>query len=159
MGVADVDVRPTTVLKDYKNCRDRQLYWEREMTAYTTLDWATPRLMYSGEYWIEMERCTPILELGQDLSRKYRDPLRELLQAVHDAGYWHRDIDLSNVVVHPSRGPLLIDWEWFCESSGPLSYDLWGHEAAGVDPAWSDWSVSWNNGGPNIPGKFWNKGE
>lgn len=155
MGVAAVDVRYTSVLKDFLLDEPDHEGYFRELKAYTELEWATPKLLVHNEYWLEVERLTPILDLGPDRSRKYAQPLRELLQAVHEAGWWHRDTALTNVVVHPARGPLLIDWEWLTEASGSVSYDLYSHAAAGVDPAWSDWSASWWTGGKYAPGKYW----
>lgn len=156
MGLALVEERDTTVLKDYKDT-DRSRYFN-ELKAYQELSWATPALMCHGEYWIEMERLTPILSLGPDWSRKYRAPLRALVQDLHDAGYWHRDVDLSNVVIHPARGPLLIDFENLTEASGPVSYDLYGAQAAGVEPAWEGKGpdgVFWSLGGPSSPSSWW----
>lgn len=156
MGTARIEKRHTTVLKDYKDThRDR---YAKELTAYTELDWATPALQCHGEFWIEMERLTPILDLAHDQSRRYEKPLRDLLQAVHDAGYWHGDCALVNVVIHPVRGPLLIDWENLMESSGPVSYDLYGARAAGVAPPWpvrgAD-GVWWGGPWEMCPGRYW----
>src|SRR5699024_6865443 len=91
-----------------------------ELYAYQFLSWATPELFCHGEFWIEMERLSPILDLGPDRSRKYRDPLRRLLSRLHESGWWHCDVDLVNVVVHPVRGPLLIDWENLREAEGSI---------------------------------------
>lgn len=156
MGYAEIDLRYTTVLKDYKGT-DRGRYY-KEIEAYTELSWATPKLVVHNEFWLEMERHVPILELTPNLSRKYKEPLRELLQAVHDAGYWHGDCDLVNVVIHPLRGPLLIDWENLTKASGSVSYDLYGASAAGVDELWKTPhgnGVWWNGPSPTSPGRYW----
>lgn len=156
MGTARVEKRYLTVLKDYKDThRDR---YAKELTAYTELDWATPDLKWHGEFWIEMERLTPILDLAYDQSRRYEKPLRDLLQAVHDAGYWHGDCALVNVVIHPVRGPLLIDWENLMESAGPVSYDLYGARAAGVESPWpvrGGDGVWWGGPWDMCPGRYW----
>src|SRR5699024_11759627 len=119
---------------------------------------ATPELFCHGEFWIEMERLTPILDLGSDRSRKYRDPLRRLLSRLHESGWWHCDVDLVNVVVHPARGPLLIDWENLREAEGSISYDLYGADTAGVEPAWGGHGGSggwWDSLSPTSPGNYW----
>lgn len=170
MGLARVEMRYTTVLKDYKDHPDGPARWRNEITAYTTLDWATPKLHCHGEYWLEMERLTPILELAYDQTRRYRDPLRELVQAVHDAGYWHCDIALVNVVIHPVRGPLLIDWENLRPATGPVSYDLYGARAAGTEVPWpvkdgrgrplpddeAGNGIYWRGPWDICPGRYWN---
>ena len=156
MGLARVEERFTTVLKDYKDA-DRERY-NFELYAYQFLSWATPELFCHGEFWIEMERLTPILDLGPDRSRKYRDPLRRLLSRLHETGWWHCDVDLVNVVVHPVRGPLLIDWENLREAEGSISYDLYGADTAGVEPAWGGHGGSgvwWNSLSPTSPGNYW----
>ena len=81
MGTARVEVRYETVLKDYKDT-DRERYY-KEIRAYESMPWATPALRWHGEFWIEIERLTPILELGRERSSKYREPLRDLLKRVH----------------------------------------------------------------------------
>jgi hypothetical protein len=155
VGLADLDDRYLTIHKAYpQRHRDRAI---REIAAYQALPWATPKLDCSGENWLEMERCTPLLELLPGQTVKYRDPLRELVKAVHDAGWWHCDLQLGNVVVHPVRGVLLIDWENARPASSEVSYDLYGARAAGVidevqhrpDGVW------W--GGPldTCPGRYW----
>jgi len=161
MGFARVEMRYTSVLKDYKDT-DRTRYY-KELRAYTELDWATPKLLCHNEYWIEVERLTPILSMTREQSRKYREPLRELLQAIHDAGWWHCDCTLTNVVVHPVRGPLLIDWENLTPANGPVSYDLYGAKAAGHPQAWPDDSdgngVWWGRGRETDPGRYWGEGQ
>lgn len=157
MGMVQAQVvDPTVYVKTYArgSATDLRAY-QSELCAYLTIPWATPRLLSGEDNILTMERLTPVLELPIDVSRKYKEPLRRLLQDIHDAGFWHRDVDLSNVVIHPERGPLLVDWEWFTGAHGPVSYDLYGHAAAMADPAWGDWSVSWNNGSNTIPGKYW----
>ena len=156
MGTARVEVRYETVLKDYKDT-DRERY-HKEIWAYESMPWATPALRWHGEFWIEMERLTPILELGQERSRKYREPLRELLQRVHDAGFWHGDVSLVNVVVHPVRGPLLIDWENLMDASGDVSIDLYGAAAAGRPAPWpvpGGDGVWWGGPWGECPGRYW----
>ena len=158
MGLAVVDIRPFTVLKDFKDHPAGRERWSNEIRAYTEIPWATPELKWSNEYWLEVERLTPITDLGPERSVKYREPLKTLLQGVHDAGYWHRDIDLINVVIHPVRGPLLIDWEGICPATGEVSYDLYGARAAGVasgherkgpDGVW------WGGGSATAPKNYW----
>lgn len=158
MGLAKIEERYTTVLKDYKRHPDGQTRWEREVFAYKELSWATPELICSNPRWLEVERLTPILSLSRDQSIRYKKPLRELLQAVHEAGWWHGDCVLVNVVVHPTRGPLLIDWEGLSPAVGSVSYDLYGAHAAGVEPGWKvegGDGVSWRGPWDVCPGKYW----
>lgn len=158
MGTASVELRFTTVLKDYKDTdHDRH---RKEIEAYTLLPWATPTLMWHGEHWLEMERLTPILDLAPEQSVKYLRPLRDLIQRVHDAGYWHGDVSLVNIVIHPKRGPLLIDWENMVPATGSVSYDLYGARAAGIDPLWpveGDDGVWWGGPWRTCPGQYWGR--
>ena len=156
MSRAKIDLRAFTVLKDYPEREHER--WEREWFAYRELDFATPKLLCGNPRWIEMERLTPIMDLGPDRSRKYMKPLRELVQAVHEAGWWHGDIALVNVVVHPVRGPLLIDWENMRPAVGSVSYDLYGAAAAGVEPFWKvpgGVGVWWGGPWEFCPGSYW----
>lgn len=156
MGTARVELRDNTVLKDYKDA-DHERY-NKEIAAYTALSWATPKLLWHGEHWLEMERLTPILELPAATALKYRAPLRDLLQRVHQAGWWHGDCDLVNVVIHPTRGVLLVDWENACPSTGGISYDLYGARAAGIEPIWAGKGldgVYWGSGSLTSPKNYW----
>lgn len=158
MGLATVDVRHATVLKDYKDHPDGPTRWEREVRAYTEVPWAAPKLLWSNEYWLETERLTPILDLGPEASRKYREPFRELLHRLHDEGWNHGDVDLVNVVIHPVRGPLLIDWEGAGPAVGDVSYDLYGARAAGVEPRWKGKGpdgVFWGSSSATTPKNYW----
>lgn len=156
MSSATIDLRYQTVLKDYPAKEHER--WEREVWAYQNLSFATPELKWHNERWLEMERLTPLLELPRDLSVKYREPLRELVVAIHEAGWWHCDISLVNVVLHPVRGPLLIDWENLRERTSDVSYDLYGAGPAGIEPAWQvegGNGVHWNGPWKNCPGPYW----
>lgn len=156
MSSASIDVRYLTVHKVYP-ARERER-WQREIYAYTNLEFATPRLDCWGDGWLEMERCTPILDLGPERSRKYRDPLRRLVERVHEAGWWHCDVALVNVVIHPARGPLLIDWENLRPRTSSISYDLYGAGPAGIEPAWEvegGNGVWWGGPWSMCPGRYW----
>jgi len=155
MSHARVDMRFTTVHKVYPPAEREQ--WQREIFAYTNLDFATPALDGWGDCWLEMERCAPILELLPEQSVKYRQGLRDLLARLHEAGWWHRDVDLVNVVIHPARGPLLIDFENLTRAEGPVSYDLYGAQAAGMTP-WPGKGldgVHWHGPTDTCPGRYW----
>lgn len=156
MGTARVEKRFTTVLKDFKDTHRDRYY--REVEAYEKIPWATPKMEVHGEFWIEMERLTPILDLDYEQTLKYEKPLRDLLQRVHDAGYWHGDCALVNVVIHPVRGPLLIDWENLRPASGDVSYDLYGATLAGTEPFWDvpgGEGVWWGGPWDMSPGRYW----
>lgn len=109
-----------------------------ELFAYTNLSDYTPALLDSGQDWLLIEECTPLTELTLAETVSHKDALWTLLEGLHVNGYWHRDAAVVNVVLHPQRGPLLIDFENLCGASGPISYDLYGAEAVGVCPAWGD---------------------
>jgi len=144
-----------TVKKVYPN--EERVGWEREMLAYHRIAWACPQLIGHGRFWLEIERLTPILDLGPEESRLYAKPLWNLLQKLHDCGYWHRDVSLVNVVICPKRGPLLIDWENLCERQSDVSYDLYGPRVAQVQEAWktNGNGVWWNSGWSVCPGRWW----
>lgn len=157
MGVASLEHRYLTVHKVYP--AKEQARADREIQAYHALPWATPQLECFGAGWLDIERCTPILDLAYDQTRKYRDPLRTLVQDIHEAGWWHCDLSLTNVVIHPVRGPLLIDWEGASPASSPVSNDLYGARAAGMEKyVWKEHrpdGVWWGGPWPECPGRFW----
>lgn len=108
-----------------------------------------------------IEQCTPILDIPKTENIKYKTPLLELLQKLHEAGANHRDAVLSNVVIKDGA-PLLIDWESATMQIGKISSDLYGAEMAGVKPIVSDSSMDYGSngiwwGGPwdQCPGKYW----
>ena len=118
--------------------------FECELFAYTELSEFTPRLIDHGDLWILVEGCTPLVYYRPEDSFWLVDRLKNLYQRLHDAGYWHRDCAVVNVVVHPERGPLLIDFEHLTSAVSDVSYDLQGPAAAGVLPAWGgDWGDMW----------------
>ncbi|AVO21700.1 kinase [Mycobacterium phage MooMoo] len=156
MGLATTTIHRRTVHKRFA----QQSAWENELKAYRAMPWAAPKLVNYGPMWIETERCTPILNLHPNWSRRYAEPLWDLLAAIHDAGWWHCDPCLINVVIHPDRGVLLIDFENLTPATGTHSYDLYGAQAAGVPPAWEGQGpdgVYW--GGPHdfCPGPYWDQ--
>lgn len=118
--------------------------FEREVFAYTELSEFVPRLIAHGYDWILVEGCTPLLSLHPRDSLKYRDDIYDLLKRFHERGYWHRDACVINIVIHPERGPLLIDFEHMVEATSNVSYDLCGAAASGSEPAWGqDWDGVW----------------
>lgn len=133
--------------------------FERELRGYTDLPWAAPVLIDHGANWLRIERITPIMNIPRSRSKVYRKPLWDLLQRVHDAGWWHGDPCLVNVVVCPDRGPLLIDWESLTPSRGDKSYDLYGALECGFvqdhPPEGRGTGIYW--GGPwlRCPGRWW----
>lgn len=156
MSAVAVVVESEVVRKTYG--RDRWGRSAREVLAYSTLSWATPRLVAHGDGWIEVERCTPILDLPRRETVAHRDALWSLLQRVHDEGWWHGDASLVNVVLHPDRGPLMIDWENFTPATSDTSYDLHGALRAGVEPLWDTCGpegVWWNGPNDYCPGAWW----
>jgi len=131
----------------------------REVLAYVEMPWATPAIQWNGALWLEMERCTPILDYPVSQSKQWAKPLRRLVERVNKAGWWHCDLSLVNVVVHPQRGPLLIDWEHLSPALSPVSYDLYGAQAAGVPPKHpkipGDTGACWNALAQYSPRTVW----
>ena len=122
-----------TVVKHYQP--GTEILGVHEVWYYHVIPWATPALLNYGPGWIEIERCTPLLDLDRETARSYRNNLWNLLNSIHEVGFWHRDIILRNVVVHPQRGILRIAWETATTATSSVSYDLSGAQAAGVESA------------------------
>lgn len=130
--------------------------WAREVMAYRMLEDFSPRLLAVGDRYLDVERHPPIIEV--ELDYRHADALWDLLERLHASGWWHGDIALRNVVLHPQRGPLLIDLETTMPAVSDASYDLYGaraagtatrHEAAGPDGVW--WGGPWKD----CPGVWW----
>ena len=159
--MVDAQVRPVVnifdsyVVKTYpRSMADRYV---RELAAHTALPEFSVRLLDfdDDELTLVTERHIPLLYLDRADSVQYRQPLWELLQGVHNAGWWHRDTCLVNVVVDHGR-PLLIDWENVSPARGDVSYDLYGAQRAGVRSAWNHpHSVYWFNDCPRCPERYW----
>ena len=165
--MATIDTRYLTVLKDYSPESGGGTPYERivqryenEVFAYTELSWATPKLDGHNPLWLEAERLTPLTDIPPQYSVKYRQPLRALLQRLHDSGWWHRDVSVDNVVIHPVRGPLLIDWEWLTPATSNVSYDLYGAKIAQSDNPFpiegddTEEGAHWWSGS-RAPGHWW----
>lgn len=151
------EFRATTVVKRYP--REIRHRLRNEIAAYRAVPWAAPKLLWATHDAICMQRLRPVIGYPPQIAHARQ--LRALLLRLHEAGWNHRDVAVSNVVVHPRRGVLLIDWE----TSGPVdparpSYDLHGAWAAGVplgdiprhqrpDGVW------WGYDGPHAPATFW----
>jgi len=155
MGVAKVEIKET-VVKTYK--KSERCHWFREVLAYKELSWACPKLLSYEDRVLEIERCVPITDLSPAESLKYRDDLWYLLEGIHKAGWWHCDANLINVVVHYTRGVLLIDWENLRRRTSDVSYDLYGAVKANAqveyEPHRPD-GVHWNSGTDTSPANFW----
>jgi hypothetical protein len=148
-----------TIRKTYSESR-RHLF-EKELMLYNELSFACPKLLDAYGNTLVIERCAPILDV--DYNIRYKDQLWNLLGEIHTAGWWHADIALRNVVVHPERGVLLIDWESAIKATSDVSYDQWGAVAAGYPehkinrintrPTGIYWFFDWNE----CPNKYWTK--
>lgn len=145
-----------TVVKRYRV--DLQHRWIREVSMLSVMGQVglSPALRRVEYLTIELDLCVPILDLPDHESRKQElwDTLREL----HIRGYWHRDVALRNVVVDPRDDQVkLIDWETAVLRSGDTSYDLYGAEAAGAEPAhdFPPHGVWWGGPHNDSPGIAW----
>ena len=116
-----------------------------ELRFYLLVPWAAPELHDFGPDWLEIEHVR-----GRRPEAADKPALRALLDALHTEGVNHRDAHTKNVVMHPSRGPLLIDWEFATDKPGVLSYDLHGPQPScrqpaeqGGPPMWWDAKSKW----------------
>ena len=154
-----VEILDVRVIKTYTP--EHEAKFMVELRCYQNLSFATPALISHSIERRELviERLTPILEVEKNI--RYKPQLWNLLQKIHDNGWWHRDIALRNVVVHPERGVLLIDWESAIRATSDVSYDQWGAVAAGYPehkinrintrPTGIYWFFDWNE----CPNKYW----
>jgi len=149
----NISVSEDTVVKSF-TYRD---HYNLEVSAYRDFAWAAPRLLHADD--IKMTIVVERLVTAEELKTWHpRESLRKLLQRLHDFGVNHRDVHVGNVVRHPTRGPLLIDWEHHTRNVGPFSFDLYGPDKSGVSqpegqrgiPMWWDakhkraLGVAWN---------------
>lgn len=152
-----LEFEPDRVIKRYPAMIRHRL--DVEVAAYRACAWAAPALLWVTPDAICMERCTPLLDAPRDPAHAAQ--LRSLLERLHASGWAHRDVSAPNIVVHPERGVLLIDWETAgrCDPTRP-SYDLHGAAAAGFpaellplhqrpDGVW------WGGPGYDAPAKYW----
>lgn len=155
MGVATVNIYKNRVTKTFAP-GDREKF-EKELTAYKSIPFAAPKLLGYHDTTLIIEKCIPLLELEKD--KRHRQQLWNLLQDIHNAGFWHKAIALRNVVMHPVRGILLIDFEESCKATSDVSYDLYGAVAAkfkgyikeGAKPNGIWWGFDWDE----CPEKYW----
>lgn len=137
---------------------DLRRWYENEVYFYTKYTEFAPCLIGRNDETLTLviEKCAPLRELARNI--QYREPLRELLQKFHEAGANHRDAAIINVVVHPVRGVLLIDFEHATENIGPVSMDLYGCTAAGkvndCQPNQGEDGVHWNGPHTLCPGLY-----
>lgn len=135
----------------------------QELIGYANCYWVAPRLLGMDPERLELyvERCVPLVEVDPDPTHA-RDAWDKLLR-LHETGWNHRDASVWNMVLHPSRGVLLIDWETVYEVPcirNSKSYDLYGAASTCVDPEWVTPSmrpegVWWGSGRPRDPGVWW----
>lgn len=100
-----------------------------EESFYRLVPWAAPELVGRFGSTLIMETLAPARDL---VGEPPVAELRALLERLHAAGVYHRDVSLPNVVLHPVRGPLLVDWELATRGRGRASYDLEGPSRSGI---------------------------
>jgi len=143
------------VIKQYKNHTQGAELFRREYTAHKRLWWATPKVIAAYGMEFMTERLPSILSIPVEESRQYKEHLYWLVDHIHREGYWHGNIDLQNVVIHPTRGPLLINWEGLTVASGAESYDLFGPKVI-TDSFDKDSNYGfWFAEGPTYPHTYW----
>lgn len=151
-------------LSDYVIKRhESKFLFIQELIGYTNCHWAAPKLLGVDVEKLELrvERCTPLIEIPPNPS--HAKDAWDKLQALHDSGWNHRDAAALNMVLHPTRGVLLIDWETVYEVpcvEDSLSFDLYGATNTYVDPEWvaehlRPDGVWWHSGRPHDPGVWW----
>lgn len=122
--------------------------FNNEVFAYTNLSEFTPKLLAVGDDHLLIEGLTPLISLHPKDTVQIRDDVRDLLQRLHDSGYWHRDASV------------IIDFEHLIErSNDQVSYDLFGAYAAGAQPTWGEDpdGVWWGSEStPWSPHMWWN---
>jgi len=132
--------------------RELDAYWAPELKPYL------PRLIDADARSLSLTiaRHKPILDLSWKASLRLRPSVWRLYEAIHRAGWWHRDACLVNVVIDDDGRPLLIDWENSTRATAKESYDLWG-TAVGAPPAWEGVCVHWFNACPECPSWYWGR--
>ena len=153
----ELTFEPGRVIKRYPALIRHRL--DVEVAAYRACGWAAPRLLWVTPDAVCVERCTSLLDVPRDPAHAHQ--LRDLLERLHASGWAHRDVSAPNIVTHPSRGVLLIDWE----TAGPAdptrpSYDLHGAAAAGfpeglLPPHQRPHGVWWGGPGNDAPANYW----
>lgn len=153
--------RPTitnAIVKQYPP--EREHNFRNELYFYRHYPRFCPELLMYDETnrILVIEKCYPIIEVPNSIM--YKQPLWDLLELFHKSGANHRDISLVNVVVHNTRGVLLIDFEHATEKIGTKSIDLFGCIEAGVKNEIGDCygpnGIWWHGTHHDCtPGRFW----
>jgi len=113
---------------DHLRIRERRARVFQEVTALRALDgrgcprvletnaecWETPDVrLYMIMEWVEGPTLTRHLDHGPLTLDESVSMVRQLLRTVgdcHGLGIFHRDLKPDNVIVHPSGGPVLVDF-------------------------------------------------
>jgi hypothetical protein len=100
----------------------------QEAAFYRLVPYACPALMEEGTDYLVLETLEPALSLPD---WKPLDEMLALLTRLHLEGRVnHRDVHLGNILRHPTRGPVLIDWEHATTLVRSTSYDSHGPVAS-----------------------------
>lgn len=137
--IKDPDAAEVTILDSVviKRHRTRNRFTD-ELIGYANCYWAAPKLFHVDveNMVLCIERCVPLYEVPKD--PRHAEQARELLAKLHYSGWNHCDCSLLNMVLHPERGILLIDWETVWKVPGDprdsLSYDLFGAHKSKYPP-------------------------
>lgn len=135
----------------------------QELIGYANCHWISPKILGvdMASKTIVIERCVPLTQLPPNLDHARQ--AWDRLQQLHESGWNHRDCSVLNMVLHPTRGVLLIDWEtvWQVpDVTNSLSYDLHGASYTDVPADWVPiWvqpeGIWWGAGRPHDPGRWW----
>lgn len=155
---AVIDILDDVVVKTHKD-RDR---FTNELVGYAQCHWAAPRLVRVdvANMVLVIEKCKPMTQVSK--KRAHAIQARKLLEDLHSSGWNHRDCAVENMVLHKTRGVLLIDWEtaWCVPDTEAPSCDLYGALAAGFDQEsipikQRPNGVWWGSGRETDPGVWW----
>ncbi|MFW5415113.1 hypothetical protein J0910_00370 [Nocardiopsis sp. CNT-189] len=123
---AVVDAGPEHTVKTFAD----PMVARREAWIYEHLPWACPRLVdFDGDRRLVIETLPVAIDHP---GWRPAGQLTELLAALLEHGFHHRDVHVGNVVRAADGSPRLIDWETVIWWPALASYDLVGPAASGV---------------------------
>lgn len=104
---------PDCFQKEFDDSPEGQHAFFREAFFYANYSDFAPQLISAEHLTLSIEKCVPLIRNSAYCGSPSQDAaeLWGLVNRLARRGARHGDINLANVVRHPSRGLLLIDWE------------------------------------------------